>query len=81
MAKWARIVRVGDDDSTFGTFFTTSVMKVPGGMIVRSTSTKSTALVFVPDYNGIEYYADGKPREPFTAENLLEKWIEDNKVI
>ena len=78
MAKWARIVR---DDSTLGTFFTTSVMKVPGGMIVRSTSIRSTALVFVPDYDGIEYYADGKPREPFTAENLLEKWIEDNKVI
>ena len=78
MAEWTKIVR---DDSTLGTFFTTSVMKVPGGMIVRSTSTKSTALVFVPDYDGIEYYADGKPREPFTAENLLEKWIEDNKVI
>lgn len=78
MAKWTRIVR---DDSTLGTFFSTSVMKVPGGMIVRSTSIRSTALTFVPDYAGIEYYADGKPRAPFTTENILEKWIEDNKVI
>ena len=73
MAEWT-VISVDKDET--GILGATYVMKVPGGMVVRNlTATGATSLLFVPDRTNDQLVSSG-----IEAENLLEKWISDNKV-
>jgi hypothetical protein len=74
MANWTVISKDLDsvDKTTIGV---TLVMKVPSGMIVRNImTTGAISMVFVPDPQPTK-------TDPFQVENLLEKWIGENKIV
>lgn len=72
MSKWT-VVNIDHDIKSGEKTGATYVMEVPGGMVVRVCSLLGESLTFVPDPNHPAMSA-------ITIDNLIDKWIEDNKV-
>lgn len=72
MAEW-KVVNVDKGIRTRETTGATYAMQVPGGMLIRVCSQLGESITYVPDPNH-------PSMSVITVDDLIEKWIDENKI-